>query len=135
MEFGSINVLAVVVSALVAMAVGFLWFSPPLFEKMWLAGIGKTREEVAGQSPARFLIAFVSALLESYILAALLNIVGGPSIGSALQLAFVIWVSFVAATSAANFAFAGRKLSLWLVENGNHLLVLFVMAVILGAWK
>src|SRR3970040_881344 len=100
MEFGSINVLAVVVSALVAMAVGFLWFSPPLFEKMWLAGIGKTGEEVAGQSPARFLIAFVSALLESYILAALLNIVGGPSIGSALQLAFVIWVSFVVAARA-----------------------------------
>jgi len=74
-------------------------------------------------------------LLEAYILAALLNIVGGPTIGSALQLAFIIWVSFVAATSAANFAFSGRKLSLWLVENGNHLLVIVVMAVILGAWK
>ncbi|MBI3176902.1 MAG: DUF1761 family protein, partial [Chloroflexi bacterium] len=44
MEFANINVLAVVVSALAAMVVGFLWFSPPLFEKMWLAGIGKTRE-------------------------------------------------------------------------------------------
>jgi len=63
MEFGNINVLAVVVSALAALVVGFVWFSPPLFEKMWLAGIGKTREEVAGQSPARFLIAFVAGTL------------------------------------------------------------------------
>ncbi len=135
MEFGNINVLAVVVSALAAMVVGFVWFSPPVFEKTWLAAIGKTREEVAGQPPTRFVIAFVAALLEAYILAALLNIVGGPTVGSALQLAFIIWVSFVAATSAATFAFAGRKFNLWLVENGNHLAVLFVMALILGAWK
>lgn len=135
MEFGNINVLAVVVSAVAAMVIGFVWFSPPLFEKTWLAGIGKTREQVAGQSPTRFLIAFVGALLEAYILAALLNIMGGPSLGSGIQLGFIIWASFVAVTSAASFAFAGRKLSLWLVENGSHLVVLLAMGVILGAWK
>lgn len=32
MEFGNINILAVVVSAVAAMVLGFIWFSPPLFE-------------------------------------------------------------------------------------------------------
>lgn len=135
MEFGNINILAVVVSAVAAMVLGFIWFSPPLFEKTWLAAIGKTREEVNAQPPTRFVIAFLAALLEAYILAGLLNILGGPTLSSALLLAFIIWASFVAATSAANFAFAGRKLGLWLVENGNHLLVILVMAVIIGSWK
>lgn len=134
MEFGDVNVLAVVVSAVAAMVIGFIWFSPPLFEKTWLTEIGRTREAVQADSPVKFLVGFIGALLEAYILAALLNIMGGPSVSLGVLVAVVIWVSFVATTSAVNFAFAGRSFRLWLVENGNHLFTLLAMGVILGAW-
>ena len=134
MEFGSINVLAVVVSAVAAMVVGFVWYSPPLFEKAWLEDIGRTREQIEGDSPLKFLVAFIGSLLMAYILARLLEIVGGPSIELGILLAVVVWVAFVAATSAVNFAFAGRPVRLWLIENGNHLITLLVMGAILGVW-
>ena len=134
MVFGTINILAVVVSAVAAMVVGFIWYSPPLFEKAWLAEIGRTREQLAGDSPLKFLVAFVGSLLMAYILARLLDVVGGPSLELGILMAVVVWVAFVATTSAANFAFAGRPARLWLVENGNHLLTLLVMGVILGVW-
>lgn len=134
MQFGSVNVLAVVASAVAAMVVGFIWFSPALFEKTWLAEIGRARDQLASDSPVKYLVGFIGALLEAYILAALLNIMGGPSVSLGVLVAVVIWVSFVATTSAANFAFAGRSFRLWLLENGNHLVTLLVMGVILGAW-
>lgn len=134
MEFGSINILAVVVSAVAAILVGFIWFSPPLFEKAWLEDIGRTREQIEGDSPLKYLVAFIGSLLMAYIVARLLDLVGGPSLEMGILLAVVVWVAFVAATSAANFAFAGRPVRLWLIENGNHLLTLLVMGVILGVW-
>ncbi len=134
MEFGTINILAVVVSAVAAMVVGFIWFSPPLFEKAWLEDIGRTREQLEGDSPLKYLVAFIGSLLMAYILARLLDIVGGPSLELGILLAVVVWVAFVAATSAANFAFASRPIRLWLIENGNHLLTLLVMGAILGVW-
>lgn len=135
MEFGDVNVLAVVVSAVAAMVVGFIWFSPTLFEKLWLAEIGRTREEVAADSPIKFLVGFIGALLEGYILSALMNIMGEPSISMGVLVAVVIWVSFVATTSAANFAFAGRSFRLWLIENGNHLVTLLAIGAIVGAFQ
>jgi hypothetical protein len=115
------------------MLVGFVWFSPPLFEMTWLAEIGRSREQVQADSPVKYLVGFVGALLEAYILAGLIDIMGGASVSRGVLVAVVIWVSFVATTSAANFAFAGRSFRLWLLENGNHLITLLVMGVILGA--
>ena len=134
MEFGTINILAVVISAISAMVVSFIWYSPPLLEKSWLDQIGRTRAQVEGDSPLKYLVAFIGSLLMAYILARLLDIVGGPSLELGILMAVVVWVAFVAATSAANFAFAGRPVRLWLIENGGHLLTLLVMGAILGLW-
>lgn len=134
MEFGNVNVLAVVASGLAAMVVGYIWFSPPVFEKIWLAETGRTRQEVQTDSPVKFLVGFIGAMLEAYILAALMNVMGDPGISLGILVAVVIWVSFVATTSAVNFAFAGRSFRLWLLENGNHLVTLLAMGLILGAW-
>ena len=134
MEFGTINILAVVVSAVAAMVAAFIWYSPPLFEKAWLEEIGRSREQVEGDSPLKYLVAFIGSILMAYILARLLDIVGGPSLELGILMAVVVWVAFVAATSATNFAFAGRPVRLWLIENGSHLLTLLVMGAILGLW-
>lgn len=134
MEFGTINILAVVISAIAAMVVAFVWYSPPLFEKVWLEEIGRTRAQVEDDSPLKYLVAFIGSLLMAYILARLLDLVGGPSLELGILVAVVVWVAFVAATSAANFAFAGRPVRLWLIENGSHLVTLLVMGAILGVW-
>jgi hypothetical protein len=134
MQFGQVNALAVLVSALASMVVGFVWYSRPLFEGAWLAGIGKTREQVAAAPPTRFVIAFIAAVLEAYLLAALLNITGGPRPSTGVLMAVVLWVSLVASTTAASYAFAGRGLRVWLIESGNHLATLLVMGLILGLW-
>ena len=39
------NYLAVLAGAVISLAIGALWYSPPLFGNAWLALIGKTKEQ------------------------------------------------------------------------------------------
>ena len=48
-----INWLAVIVAAIVRMAVGFAWYSPPLLLKPWQAETGVTPESCAPASAKR----------------------------------------------------------------------------------
>ena len=47
----------------------------------------------------------------------------------------MMWLGFVATTSHTNTAFADRGWKVWLVESGNHLVVLVLMGVILALWR
>jgi hypothetical protein len=41
----------------------------------------------------------------------------------------------MAATSLTNRLFAQHGLKVWAIEAGNHLIVLVLMGLILGAWR
>jgi hypothetical protein len=57
-----INVLAAIVATIAHQVLGFLWYGP-LFGKLWLREVGKTREEIA-QGPATGMI---SAGIRSWV--------------------------------------------------------------------
>ena len=49
-NFG-VNYLAVVVAAVVALVIGFIWYSPPVFGNRWMAYLGTTRPSSAILAP------------------------------------------------------------------------------------
>jgi hypothetical protein len=130
--FAGVSLLAVVLCVVAAMAVGFVWYSKPLFLTPWLASIGKTPEFARQAKPVNYVIVIVAALLEALFLGALMNGLGGATMAQGLQTGFMVWLGFVAATSASNAAFAGRSWRGWGIEAGNHLLTLLLMGVILA---
>jgi F0F1-type ATP synthase membrane subunit c/vacuolar-type H+-ATPase subunit K len=132
MLFSNLNWIAVVLSAVASMVVGFVWYSPPLFQKAYLAEIGKTAEEAAATPPTNYLISLVLAIIEAIFLSGLVGAMGSAGVGSGLVAGFLVWVGFVATTSAANTLFGDRTFRLWYVQNGNHLLTLLAMGVIIG---
>ena len=132
MLFANVNWVAVIVSAVASMVVGFLWYSPPLFQKAYLAEIGKTAEDAAAAPPTNYLISFVLAIVEAFFLSTLISAMGNPGVGSGLAAGFMVWLGFVATTSAANSLFGDRTFRLWYVQNGNHLLTLLAMGAIIG---
>jgi len=132
MLFANVNWVAVLVSAVASMVVGFLWYSPPLFQKAYLAEIGKTAEDAAAAPPTNYLISFVLAIVEAFFLSTLISAMGNPGVGSGLAAGFMVWLGFVATTSAANSLFGDRTFRLWYVQNGNHLLTLLAMGAIIG---
>lgn len=79
------NVLVIIGSALIPMAVGMLWYSPAVFLNPWLKGAGMTMDEMkTGQKPLKFFIGFICNVLLAFGLFtlithefSLLGLVGG----------------------------------------------------------
>jgi len=130
--FAGVNWLAVVVCVVVAIVVGFVWYSKPLFLKPWLAGIGKPAEFAQQARPVSYVIAIAAAFVEALFLAALIGVMGSAGAAAGLQAGFMVWLGFVATTSAANAAFGDRGWTVWGIEAGNHLVTLLLMGLVLS---
>lgn len=70
--FMNVNWVAVIVGAVLAYALGWLWYSPKLFGKKWMEGIGITPDHNEPMMPAMiaqavgtFLLAWVIGLTET----------------------------------------------------------------------
>jgi len=133
---GSINLLAVFVSAVAAFAANFVWFTI-LFRAPYIAGLGKTQEEM-NQGPSAMVASTVQILgflLMAYVLAWLALQTGRTSIGGALTLAFLAWLGFVAAIIVPMHAFQAFSWTFSAITVGGYLLALLIMGAIVGVWR
>src|SRR5512143_3587933 len=82
MDLGSINWLAVVVSVIAAMVIGYIWYNPAVFYKPWLAGIGKSWENrPTGPMASLFVFTILAALVEAVALAFVLKAMNATTAG------------------------------------------------------
>ena len=133
----TINLWAVLVAAIVNMAVGMLWYGP-LFGKMWKSLMGLTDESVKSMklSPMQAMCGgLVTSLVMAYVLAYFTAIVGVAGVAGAFQLAFWIWLGFVATVSLGSVLWEGKPFKLFVLKAAEHLVALFLMAVVLVLWK
>ena len=71
----------------------------------------------------------------AYVLARLVDYASATSIGEGLLVGLFAWAGFVLTTLAVNGIFAGRSLSLYLIDSGYHGVSLLAMGAILAAWN
>jgi hypothetical protein len=140
MDFGSVNWLAVLVCVVVSFAVGFFYFSPRVFFDIWWKALGKTgKPGMEGMGMTWGLTTLSSIVLAVGMAFAVPAIAGGMPGGvnavSGALAGFMLWLPFQAATSLTNRLFAGHGLKVWAIEAGNHLIVMVLMGLILGAWR
>ena len=134
----SINYWAVLVAAIAAMAIGFLWYGP-LFGKQWmqLAGLSEKKLKGAKQKGMgkTFVIAFVSTLIMTYVLAHFVDYVEAKTITDGAVLGFWLWIGFFAPTQLGIVLWEGKPLNLYLINTLHYLVVLVVMSSILAVWS
>ena len=132
-----VNWLAVIVSGIVLMVLGFIWYT--VFAKQWAAYTGWTREKVQqlpqNQMIMSYGITFISALVQVFVLASILKVIGVTGITTGLGIAGLVWLGFTAAPGVSNFAFEHRPWGLFALVNGLYLVNLLVASVILVVWK
>lgn len=132
----SVNYIAVLVAAFVAMGSGALWYSPVLFGKPWMALLNKTPESMdKSQANRAYAVTFVMAVLTSYVLARFIQYTGANTIILGLQTGFWVWLGFVATTIATNMLFEGKSIKLYLINVGYHLVNLLAMGALLATWR
>lgn len=129
-----VNWLAILVCIIANMIIGAAWYGG--FANPWLAGIGKTREEIEqNQSWQPYAIAILNSFLMAFILANVLNWTGETGLVNGLVTGLLMWLGFCGFSFAANHAFEGRSLNLWFINSGTYLVGLLVMGAILGLWQ
>lgn len=136
-----INYWAVLVSALVAMAVGFVWYGP-LFGKLWMrvAGLSAMSEEakkkMMSDSMKLYVVQFLLSLFQVWVLA---YYIAGWQAASGLQNALWIWAAFVIPAIAGSVMWAAgsakEKWAKFFVQGGAQLVSFVLFGLILGMWR
>ncbi len=136
MEPVTINYLAVIVAAVAYFVIGALWYSPALFGKTWMKGIGKTKEQMAGGSAVlNYLMGLITAFFASYGVARIMLWSGGSSIRDGIITGLLVGVCFALATMVMNDIFEKRPKSLTVINGLYHIVALVVAGIIVGAWR
>ena len=136
-----INYLAILVSAILAMVVGAIWYGP-LFGKKWLEIIGATemdleaRKEMQKGAGKLYFVQFLLALLQIWILA---NYIAGWEEAHGVVNALWIWAGFIMPTIAAgamwNNDSAKVSWARFLIQAGYQLVMFVIFGFILTVWK
>lgn len=132
MQFAGMNYLAIVIAAAAAYVFSAIYYT--LLSKPWLKAVElkKGRKKSAPWIP--FVVAAIADLAMAWMLAGVVGHLGAGqvTVKNGLISGAFVWFGFVLTTIAVNYAFAGRKPTLTLIDAGHWLGVLLVIGAIIG---
>jgi hypothetical protein len=140
-----LNIVAIVVAALVAFAIGFFWHGP-LFGKVWmrLAGIQEPSDEEKKKMMATMwqpmLMGVVSYVVMAFVLAHSIYYYmeatfTSPDWTVALSAAFWNWLGFVAVATVSPVLWEKKRWSYWAFGNAYFFVIMLVMSLIITYWR
>jgi hypothetical protein len=141
MKFMGVSVWAVLVSALVTMVVGFVWYSPLLFARPWMVLMGydpddkaKIAEMQKSAGPS-YMLSLVASLVSAAVLGKIIVVatINTPLYGMKMGLA--VWLGFVTTVQLTNSLFSRQPAKLYAINTGYQLVCFLAMGAILGAWR
>ncbi len=120
-DLGSLNYLAIVVGVVINQAIGMAWYT--ILGRYWMAETGLTHEDMESMkgTPRQwypYVIAIASAFVFVLGLAVLIQALGAEGPIDGLVVGLLAAVAFILSTSAMNYAFEGRSLCLYGINNG-----------------
>jgi len=131
-----VNYLAVLIGAMAAQPLGFLWYGV-LFAQPWMQARGYTAEDVEGGDSMPYVVAFALALVIAYTLARLVDMVGADSVGDCMAVAAFVWAGLAGAVQAtqAVFSIAPSRLGVFAIEGGYQLATFVLIGFVLGLFQ
>lgn len=133
----SVNYLAVLVAAAASMVIGFLWYGP-LFGKQYMKLMKvddkKLKEAKKKGMGKTYVLAFLTSLIMSYVLANFVSYAGVSTISEGAVLGFWVWIGFFATTQLGIVIWEGKPVKLYLLKTLNELVTLAAMGAILAVW-
>jgi hypothetical protein len=122
------NYWAILLAAVSSFVVGGLWYSSPLFGKVWNAENGGVPQ--TGHPARVFGISFAFSLVAAICFAILAG--PAPEFNDAVKLGALVGIGFVATSFGINYQFAQRTFKLWLIDGGYHVVQFLIFGVVFG---
>lgn len=137
-----VNYFAVLVAALASMVIGSLWYGP-LFGKQWMAlsGMNPSQlDEAKKKGMAKsYILMFIGSLVMAFVLvhsiAFAQEYLKISDLAAGIQGGLWNWLGFIAPVTLGAVLWDNKPWKLWFLNNGNNLVTLMVMGVILSLWK
>lgn len=123
------NWIAVIVAALVAFAVGGIWYGP-LFGKAWMAEVGFTEEDAKDSNMALLFGGTIALNLISAVFLGHLLAHFDPAPRQTMMIATGIALGFVIPSLAVNYMYNRKSMRLFLIDAGYYLGVFAAMGAV-----
>lgn len=129
-----VNYVAVLVAAVVAMVIGYVWYGP-LFGKTWGELTGVKPENVKKEDmPKMYLFGYLLAALSALILAKFVSWAGATNWMDGALVGIYAAIGFNFTAAAMNNMYEMRPMSLTWLNVGYYLVNFAVMGAILASW-
>lgn len=136
-----INLLAVVVAAVAAFIIGFL-FHGPFFGKIWmkLANIHPTGKEKFADMIPQMAWNLVANLVTAYVLAVIYLFsadspyLSGSGAWEGIVIGVWLWLGFLVTSSSISVIWMKASVKLWLFEAVASLVTMVAMGAIIAGW-
>lgn len=128
-----LDLIAIVAGAVAYAALGPVWYSKPIFGKIWMRLRGLPADLEVDFQPTAYMWGFFLCLITSFSLAAVLEGLLVESVQEAALLSAAFGAGFVLTTTGTSGLFTSHKLGLWLIDNVYHV-VGFTLAGSVIAW-
>ena len=137
----AINIVPVIVSAVVAFILGFM-FHGPLTGKLWmkLADIHPTGKEKFSDMVPQMISNLITNFVTAYVLSVMYLFMSSSLYGNGagartgIICALWVWIGFLVTTTSIEVIWFKRKISLWIFESACSLIVMMAMGAITGSW-
>jgi len=115
--------------------VGALWYAPFGFGRWWERAHGyddpARKAVLMASAPRNYLASLVVYVVLALVLRFFLYRLAASDASSAVRLAVLVWLGFVATIGLTTVVFALQPLSLWAIDAGFQLVYMCLMALIL----
>ncbi len=133
-----VNWLAILVAAIVAFALGALWYSRPLFGRQWMAAHGYTPEQLAAMQSSMgktYAFSFVTYVIMAMVIALLMGLTGGTTAVQGIVLAVLAWLGFGFTIGLNSNLYSNKRPAAFMIDAGYQLVHVIIMGAIIGAWR
>jgi hypothetical protein len=138
MTLHGLNYWAVLIGIIFTFASGAIWFGPKTFYPKWMAAMGINPSDNIGKvKPSQVFSALVVAIvLQVFVIAAIITTLkhGNSDFGAAdgAIVGFLLGAVICAMPNLSHRMCAGNGFKVWLIENGNDILNMTVVAAIIA---
>jgi UDP-N-acetylmuramyl pentapeptide phosphotransferase/UDP-N-acetylglucosamine-1-phosphate transferase len=130
----TLNYWAILGGVVFSMALGYVWYSMPVFGRAWMQLIGKTEEDLKkGQGPAMGGMVVLAFIL-SFVLAHFVDYAEATTWSAGAMTGLWAWVGFILPTKGGDFLFEHKPKKLFMIEAGYALVQLVVIGAMLAIW-
>jgi hypothetical protein len=129
-----VNWLAVIVSAVVYMAIGMLWYGI-LFEKAWMEYTGITVEQAEAAGATPYLVSFLNAIIFALMLNWVLPKLGARSAMDGVKYGVVLGLGFIFVTGLTTYGFSQNQTGHAVIDFLYPVVCLAAQGAIIMAWR